>query len=176
LADSFYFCPMIEIGKILKTKGFDGTTIVEFYYPIVQGEFKAFFIGKNSQYTPLLILKSQPIDEHTFHILWLRHESKELAVNLNNCELYMEEEIAEAHFDLEALEDFMGYQVYNFDNLLGIVSGLYENNLQETIEVEMNNGKKLLIPLIDEMISTIDDENESIYVELDDEFIRTFSN
>lgn len=167
---------MIEIGKILKTKGFDGTTLVEFHYPILNSDFKAFFIGQNSQYTPLLIEKILPIDENTFQIIWKRYTSKELAVNLNNRLLYMEEDIAEIHFDTDSLEDFTGYQVCNFENALGLVSGIYESNLQETLEVEMENGKKLLIPLVDEMITTIDEEKKIIYVELDEEFIRTFSN
>lgn len=167
---------MIEIGKILKTKGFDGTTIVQFYQPIIDSTFKAFFIGKNSQYIPLLIEKFNPIDEDSAHIIWARYKSKELAVSLSNQEIFMEEDIAKLHFNLEALEDFAGYQVFNFDKMIGIVSGLYENNLQETLEVEMSDGKKLLIPLIDEMIQIIDDEKQAIYVELDDEFIKTFSN
>ena len=167
---------MLEIGKILKTKGFDGTTLVQFHYTVTHPEFKAFFIGKNSQYTPLLIEKYEPIDEHTAHILWKKHDSKELAVSLNNQGLFMEESIAQSYFDLEEVEDFIGYQVFNFEDKIGIVTGLYENNFQETLEVEMANGKKLLVPLIDEMIKTIDDEQESIHVELDEEFIKTFSN
>jgi ribosomal 30S subunit maturation factor RimM len=166
---------MITIGRILKTKGYDGTTIIDFYYPIVDSEFKAFFIEKNGQYLPLLIDKINITSEHTSYILWKNYASKELAVSLNNMDLCMEESLAQKHFDLESLEDFTGYDVFNYDKKIGTVNQLYENNFQETVEVLLSNGKSLLIPLIEPLLATIDDDAKTIHFELDDEFIKTFS-
>lgn len=163
------------IGKILKTKGFDGTTIVSFDYEVIQDNFKAFFIQKGSQYTPLLIDRRESVDATTYHIVWKNYNNKELAVSLNNTPLFIQENNVEQFFDIENDDDIIGYRVVNSDEPLGEVIELYDNGQQETIEVALNNGKKLLIPLVEEYIEWIDDESEIIVAKLSSEFIEMFS-
>lgn len=164
------------IGKILKTKGFDGTTIVAFDYPIIEAGFKAFFIQKNNQFSPLLIESIQSSDEFTAHIKWKNYSSKEQAQLLHNREIFLDNLIAEKHFDLEEIDDYIGYTVYNFEDKLGEVMDIFENNFQETLDVKMENGKNVLIPFIDEFIETIDEDEKAIYCSLSPEFIEMFSN
>lgn len=165
----------IKIGKVLKTKGFDGTMIVRFDYPVLEDNFKAFFIQKNQQFLPLLIEKKEELDEESYLIKWSKYPTKEAAQTLHNQDLYIAQNIAETHFDFEAMEDFTGYEVYNFDDKLGVVSDILESNFQETLEVKLANEKTLLIPFIDEFIETIDDEKKAIYCQLSDEFIEMFT-
>jgi ribosomal 30S subunit maturation factor RimM len=88
----------------------------------------------------------------------------------------MDNALAEKHFDLEEIEDYMGFEVYNFDEKIGEIVDIFENNFQETIEVKLSDDKNLLIPFIDEFIETIDEDKKIIYCNLNPEFIEMFSN
>ncbi len=163
-------------GKILKTKGFDGTTVIGLNMPIIDAEFKACFIQKNNQYSPLLIESISEIDDFTLHIRWKNYSSKELAQSICNRELYMDNNQVEMYFDIEEDEDYIGFDVFNFEDKIGEVIDILENNFQETIEVNLVDDKKLLIPFIDEFIETIDEDKKAIYCSLSPEFIEMFSN
>ena len=164
-----------KVGTILKTKGFDGTTIVSFDYPILKADFKALFISKGSMYQPLLIEKMEQIDGFTLWIKWKNYHSKEEAQLLHNKELFLDDKLIPNYFDEEELDDFIGYEVYNGDNKLGEVIDIYQTNQQETLEVRLENDQKLLVPLIDEYVVTIDDEKEAIYCHLTEDFIKMFT-
>jgi ribosomal 30S subunit maturation factor RimM len=47
----------VKVGKILKSKGFDGTMRVAFDYDLLEDSFKAFFLEKKGVYSPYLIEK-----------------------------------------------------------------------------------------------------------------------
>jgi 16S rRNA processing protein RimM len=165
-----------QIGKILKTKGFDGTTIVGLDLPMHDATFKACFIQKNNQYSPLLIESMTEVDDFTLHIRWKNYASKELAQSICNRELYLDSDLVEKYFDIEEDEDYIGFEVYNFEEKIGEVVDILENNFQETIEVKISENKHLLIPFIDEFIETIDEDKKIIYCNLSPEFIEMFSN
>lgn len=164
-----------KIGTILKTKGFDGTTIVLFDFPILKADFKALFISKGSMYLPLLIERLEQTDDFTLLIKWKNYNSKEEAQLLHNKELFLDEKLIPNYFDEEELDDFIGYEVYNGEEKLGEVIDLYQTNQQETLEIRLENNQKLLVPLIEEYVITIDDEKEAIYCNLTEEFIDMFS-
>lgn len=164
-----------SIGKILKSKGFDGTTIVAFNLPILDTSIQAFFIKKGSMHQPMLVDSIEIKDEYTAWVKWKNISSKEEASLLHNKELFLNPEIIANKFNAEEIDDLIGYEVYSDEEMLGIVMALYQTAQQETLEVNLSNGKKLLIPLIEEYILTIDDDEQKIYCELTPEFIDMFS-
>lgn len=166
---------MKKIGIILKTKGFDGTTIVEFDFPLIREDIKALFITKGAMKQPLLIERIEQNGPHTFYIKWKNYDTKEQAQALHNKELFLDEMLFEQWFEEMEMEDFMGYKVFNRDEEIGKVVGLYETTQQETIEVELKTNKKLLIPLNDHYILTIDDTQQIIYCDLTAEYVELFS-
>lgn len=165
----------IKVGKILKTKGFDGTLIISFDFEMTDRSAKAFFIQKNKQYIPLLVEKMGSVDEETHLIRWVNYSTKERAQALHNQELFLPEDSAQKHFLIEDSDEFIGYEVFNGEMLLGIVIGLIENNFQETLEIKLNNDKILLIPFIEQYVDTIDEDKQAIYCHVSEEFIETFS-
>ena len=52
------------------------------------------------------------------------------------------------------------------DMFLGTVTDVIQNTAQDIFEVEQENGKKILIPKVDEFILNIDKEQKTIYVKL----------
>lgn len=173
----FFLIPnyMRTIGKIHKTKGYDGTLIVEWLFPILNQTMKACFAMKNGKRLPLLIHQIDYKDAFTAHIVFKKYESKELAQSLHGLNIEIDESQASSMFDLEEIENYENYLVYNFDIKIGQVERVIDQGYQETLEVKLENGKKLLIPFVEEIILTIDVSITSLYVELDDHFIETFS-
>jgi 16S rRNA processing protein RimM len=166
----------IKIGTILKTKGFDGTTLVVLDTAIIDSSIKAVFIQKGSMYSPLIIEKLTKIDDYTLHIKWANYSSKEQAQTLNNREIFINETLLGQFFDEELSEDLVGYAIYNLDENIGEVIAIYQNNHQETLEIKLSNDKMLLVPLIDEYVMTIDDDKMAIYCQLTEDYIELFSN
>jgi 16S rRNA processing protein RimM len=166
----------IKIGTILKTKGFDGTTLVVLDTAIIDSSIKAVFIQKGSMYSPLIIEKLTKIDDYTLHIKWANYSSKEQAQTLNNREIFINENLLGQFFDEELSEDLVGYAIYNLDENIGEVIAIYQNNHQETLEIKLSNDKMLLVPLIDEYVMTIDDDKMAIYCQLTEDYIELFSN
>lgn len=169
---------MTPVGKILKTKGYDGTTIVEFYYPVIGSDIRAFFVQKRSQTpTPLLIDHWQTIDEFTSHIRWQKYPSKEEAQSLHQAELHLDTDIAATAFDLDAsTDDFIDYIVYLREERIGIVTQILDLGQQETMVVKLDsNDQEIMIPMHEHFIVTIDDDQEAIYVVLSDEYLETFT-
>lgn len=109
----------IKIGTILKTKGFDGTTLVVLDTAIIDSSIKAVFIQKGSMYSPLIIEKLTKIDDYTLHIKWANYSSKEQAQTLNNREIFINETLLGQFFDEELSEDLVGYAIYNLDENIG---------------------------------------------------------
>jgi len=163
------------IGRILKSKGFDGTSIAHFTSPCIDPNFRALFIQKGVMYQPLLIERCEWVDDTTAHIKWKGYDSKEQVSTLHNRELYLDEKIALKHFKELEEEDLIGYEMYVGEEKFGTVIGIYETPQQETMEIQLLNDKKLLVPLIEEYVITIDDEKEIIYCELSNEYIDIFS-
>ncbi len=166
----------IKIGTILKTKGFDGTTLVTLDAVLIDSTIKAVFVEKGTMHSPLIIEKLTKIDDYTVHIKWANYSSKEQAQALNNREIFINETLLGQFFDEELSEDLVGYAVYNLDENIGEVIAIYQNNHQETLEIKLSNDKLLLVPLIDEYVITIDDDKIAIYVQLTEEYIQLFSN
>jgi 16S rRNA processing protein RimM len=166
----------IKIGTILKTKGFDGTTLVVLDTAIIDSSIKAVFIQKGNMYSPLIIEKLTKIDDYTLHIKWANYSSKEQAQTLNNREIFINETLLGQFFDEELSEDLVGYAIYNLDENIGEVIAIYQNNHQETLEIKLSNDKMLLVPLIDEYVMTIDDDKMAIYCQLTEDYIELFSN
>ena len=154
----------IKIGTILKTKGFDGTTLVALDAAIIDSSIKAVFIQLTK------------IDDYTLHIKWTNYSGKEQAQALNSREIFMDEKLLSQFFDEEIAEDLVGYEVYNLEAKIGQVITIYQNNHQETLEIKLSNDKLLLVPLIDEYVMTIDDDKMTIYCQLTEDYIELFSN
>lgn len=164
-----------KIGTILKTKGFDGTTIVAFDFPIINSDLKALFISKGTMHQPLLIEKVEQTNDFTLLIKWKNYNSKEEAHLLHNKEVFLDEKLIAQHFDEEELDDLIGYDVYNGEEKLGVVIELYQTNQQETMEIKLKSNENLLVPLIDEYVLTIDDDMQAIYCKLTEDYIKMFT-
>lgn len=156
----------IKVGKILKSKGFDGTLRVAFDYELLEDSFKAFFIEKKGVYSPFLIEKLD-FDGESALVKFTKIKSKEETTGLNLMELFLPAHIAEQCFEIIDWEDYMEYTVYDKKTLLGHVVEIYETKAQTTLEVKLYNlDKTVLIPFVKDWIINEDEDNRILYFEL----------
>ncbi len=95
-------------------------------------------------------------------------DDRNAAEALKGKELYITEddlpELPEGQF---YIRDLIGMSVIEEDGtVLGHVSDVLQNTAQNIFEVERENGKKLLIPKVDQFVLNIDAEKRNITVRL----------
>ncbi len=95
-------------------------------------------------------------------------DDRNAAEALKGKELYITEddlpELPEGQF---YIRDLIGMSVTEEDGtVLGHVSNVLQNTAQNIFEVERENGKKLLIPKVDQFVLNIDAEKRNITVRL----------
>lgn len=156
----------VKIGKILKSKGFDGTMRIAFDYDLIDKNFKAFFIQKQGIFSPYLIEKID-FDGESALVKFTKIKSKEETTGLNQMELFLPEHIAEQCFEIIDWEDYMDYTVYDKKTMLGSVIEIYESKAQTTLEVKLQNTEKtVLIPYVKDWIIEENETDRILYFEL----------
>lgn len=148
---------MIKVGKITSTHG-------------LRGEVK--IIGDNPCFSPSfkepLYIDTNP--QTIVHVNTVKNQNGKLIIsfkefdNINQVECFRNlsiyatrESLGELEDDEVYLSDLIGVEVYNEkDQLVGVVKDYYEYPQCYYLSVE-KDGKRYLIPFIDEFIVSVDD-------------------
>ena len=155
----------IKIGKIVNTVGLKGevkvynySDSIEIYETIesIYVEDRLTVIENVRAQKNMVILKLEGADD------------RNAAEALRGKDLYIPEddlpELPEAQY---YVRDLIGMSATEEDgNLLGHVTDVLQNTAQDIFEVESENGKKLLIPKVDQFVLDIDAEKREITVRL----------
>lgn len=155
----------IKIGKIVNVVGLKGEVKVYNYSdssqayedtPEIYVENKLVKIEKVRTQKNMIVLKLEGTND------------RDAAERLRGSELYITEkdlpELPEGQF---YVRDLIGMAVQEEDgNVLGKVSDVIQNTAQDIFEVETENGKKVLIPKVDQFVLNIDGDNRKITVKL----------
>ncbi len=155
----------IKIGKIVNTVGLKGevkvynySDSIEIYETIesIYVEDRLTVIENVRAQKNMVILKLEGADD------------RNAAEALRGRELYItEDDLPELPEGQYYVRDLIGMSVAEEDgNLLGHVTDVLQNTAQDIFEVESENGKKLLIPKVDQFVLDIDAEKREITVRL----------
>lgn len=155
----------IKIGKIVNTVGLKGevkvynySDSIEIYETIesIYVEDRLTVIENIRAQKNMVILKLEGADD------------RNAAEALRGKELYItEDDLPELPEGQYYVRDLIGMSVTEEDgNLLGHVTDVLQNTAQDIFEVESENGKKLLIPKVDQFVLDIDAEKREITVRL----------
>ena len=155
----------IKIGKIVNTVGLKGEVKVYNYsdsreiYETIESiyvEDRLTVIENVRAQKNMVILKLEGADD------------RNAAEALRGKELYItEDDLPELPEGQYYVRDLIGMSVTEEDgNLLGHVTDVLQNTAQDIFEVESENGKKLLIPKVDQFVLDIDAEKREITVRL----------
>lgn len=155
----------IKIGKIVNTVGLKGevkvynySDSIEIYETIesIYVEDRLTVIENVRAQKNMVILKLEGADD------------RNAAEALRGKELYItEDDLPELPEGQYYVRDLIGMSVTEEDgNLLGHVTDVLQNTAQDIFEVESENGRKLLIPKVDQFVLDIDAEKREITVRL----------
>lgn len=155
----------IKIGKIVNTVGLKGevkvynySDSIEIYETIesIYVEDRLTVIENVRAQKNMVILKLEGADD------------RNAAEALRGKDLYItEDDLPELPEGQYYVRDLIGMSVTEEDgNLLGHVTDVLQNTAQDIFEVESENGKKLLIPKVDQFVLDIDAEKREITVRL----------
>lgn len=159
----------IAVGKLVKPHGIHGA--LQFIFDVVLKESTIlpshFFIYNNGLYNPLFIERIE-MNQEQYGIVYLE-ESKDRnsAFKLSNTEIYLSEKDFELYFvEIESELDYLiGYTAYNNDKSIGDLIAIEEMPFQYLAVVKQGE-KEHLIPLVDEFVLDISEQERKIIFDL----------
>ena len=158
----------IYLGKILKPFSYNGELkiyIEDFYIDQIK-ELDSFLLKIQGSYIPFTIKAITKNKSNIFRISLDGIDSEDLAKKLAGVEIYVENNLIKS----EVLEKnnnyiFVDYVIYNNNSIIGKIIDIIENKNQDLFEVIVSE-KRILIPIVDEFIVNIDNDNKKIIMSL----------
>ena len=158
----------VYLGKILKPFSYKGELkiyIEDFYIDQIK-ELDSFLLKIQGSYIPFTIKAITKNKSNIFRIILDGIDSEDLAKKLADVEIYTENNLIKR----EVLEKknnyiFIDYVIYNNNSIIGKIIDIIEIENQDLFEVVFNE-KRILIPLVDEFVVNIDNDNKKIIMNL----------
>ena len=155
----------IKIGKIVNTVGLKGEVKVYNYSDSIEiyETIEAIYVEDR-----LTVIENVRAQKNMVILKLEGADDRNAAEALRGKELYItEDDLPELPEGQYYVRDLIGMSVTEEDgNLLGHVTDVLQNTAQDIFEVESENGKKLLIPKVDQFVLDIDAEKREITVRL----------
>ena len=158
----------IYLGKILKPFSYKGELkiyIEDFYIDQIK-ELDSFLLKIQGSYIPFTIKAITKNKSNIFRIILDGIDSEDLAKKFTGIEIYTENNLIKSVV-LEKNNNyiFIDYVIYNNNAIIGKIIDIIENENQDLLEVVFNK-KRILIPLVDEFVVNIDNDNKKIIMNL----------
>ena len=158
----------IYLGKILKPFSYKGELkiyIEDFYIDQIK-ELNSFLLKIQGSYIPFTIKAITKNKSNIFRIFLDGIDSEDLAKKLADVEIYADNNLRKT--EVLAKKNnyiFIDYVIYNHNVIIGKIIDIIENENQDLFEVVFNE-KRILIPLVDEFVVNIDNDNKKIIMNL----------
>ena len=158
----------IYLGKVLKPFSYKGELkiyIKDFYIDQIN-ELDSFLLNIQGSYIPFTIKAIIKNKSNIFRISLDGIDSEDSAKKLAGVEIYVENNLIKS----EVIEKnnnyiFVDYVIYNKNSIIGKIIDIVENKNQDLFEVVVNE-KRILIPIVDEFVVNIDNDNKKIIMNL----------
>lgn len=164
------------LGKITKLHGFKGNLILhlETDEPELYETLESVFVEKNGMLVPFFFEFAQP---HSNGKLLVKFEdvTAEEAEKLVNRDLYLPlDTLPELDGTDFYYHEIIGFTIYDQTNTeVGQITGINDTTAQALFEIE-NDGKEILIPIVDDWILDLDRKNKAILVQIPDGLIELY--
>jgi 16S rRNA processing protein RimM len=158
----------IYLGKILKPFSYKGELkiyIEDFYIDQIK-ELDSFLLKIQGSYIPFTIKAITKNKSNIFRISLDGIDSEDLAKKLTGIEIYSDNNLIKSK-NLETNKNyfFIDFVIYNNNSIIGKIIDIIENKNQDLFVVVFNE-KRILIPLVDEFVVKIDNDNKKILMNL----------
>lgn len=154
----------IKIGKIVNAVGLKGEVKVYNYSDSVEIYETTDSIYVGDELMEILNVRTQ---KNVVILKLAEISNRNEAEEVKGRELFItEEDLPELPEGQYYVRDLIGMRVTEDGNLIGNVTDVLQHTAQDVLEVERSNGKKVLIPKVDEFVLNIDKDNREINVKL----------
>jgi 16S rRNA processing protein RimM len=157
-----------KIGKFVTVFGLTGELILKHSLGKKTGlkGLKALFVEeKKNSFIPWFVESVRIKNEEELYIKLENVDTREKAIPLAQKQVWLPEEDFKKFSAKSSPINFLGYDIYDNDDLLGKVVEVIEQPHQVLCRIDFNN-KEAYIPLHEETIRKIDQKNKKITVEL----------
>ena len=172
------FDAYFQLGYVVGTHGLQGELKVHLDAddPYYYNNLESVFLNQNGKLIPFFIEHLQIGDKNKSLLKLEEIDSIESAAVLKGCELWLPESflppLAENEF---YFHDVIGYTAKTSENTIGIIEDYYSEGPQEIFSIK-NEGKEIMIPVVDEFIKEINHEEKYILFELPEGLIELYLN
>lgn len=154
----------IQIGKILNTHGVKGELKVEVYTDFKEERFKKntkIYLG--DEYIEVIVKSFRM--HHDFMLLTLKDlEDINLVLKYKNMIIYKSEKDIKPLDDGFYFRDLQGLEVFVDGIKKGVVLKAETGMSSDYLRVKNNEGKEVLIPILDNFIKSVDLKNQRINI------------
>ena len=158
----------IYLGKILKPFSYKGELkiyIEDLYIDQIK-ELDSFLLKIQGSYIPFTIKAITKNKSNIFRISLDGIDSEDLAKKLTGIEIYSENNLIKSeNSKTNKNYIFIYFVIYNNNSIIGKIIDIIENKNQDLFEVIVNE-KRILIPIVDEFVVNIDNDNKKIIMNL----------
>ena len=155
----------LEIGRIVNRHGLSGTVKVMPWCdsPAQLCEFETLYRGR--QHTAMTV-EHAAVQKNMVLIKFAGIDTPEAADALRNTVLYMDRSDVELDENTHFIQDLIGMKVCDADTgeAYGTLTDVLQTGANDVYEVTAPDGRKLLVPVIPQVVLEIDDEAEIIRI------------
>ena len=160
----------LMIGHIARSHGVKGEVLVisEVYAPQLFDEIDLVHMQNTRGDLVPARIESFRVQEKnnrlSFFVKFEHVSDRNQAEELKSCPVYVLRDKAEAFIDDDEAVDYTEFEVKDDQEInIGIITGIIENPAHLILEVLTDDREKLLIPFVDEYISSVDEDQGIIY-------------
>ncbi|MBQ5334624.1 MAG: 16S rRNA processing protein RimM [Oscillospiraceae bacterium] len=155
----------LEIGKIVNRHGLNGTVKVMPWCdsPDFLCEFETLYRG--AKHIPMTVERAA-VQKNTVLIKFEGVDTPEAADALRNAVLFMDRNDVELDEDSYFVQDLLGMTVKDADSgtVYGKLTDVLQTGANDVYEVTAEDGRKLLVPVIPQVVLRIDDETDTVLI------------
>ena len=173
------FPELSPIGYVQKTLGFQGemqlTLIVNTVPNVTKPKFLWFMqYGKP---VPFLVLKFEVQGHDKVHLILEDINDEQAVVQLKGLSCLIEDDVYDDYFvPIESYEYLFDFQVYDANHgFLGVVTDVMVNDNGHDNLVVVKEATEIMIPFVDHIILSIDEEQREIQVDLPEGLLELFA-
>ena len=171
---------LVSVGKILNFHGIKGEVKVGFTSGKENfiSSLKKVFVFKNNEKLTLDVV-SVRFHKNFAIIKFKQVNSIDDVVNIKGLLVHVFEDALKSSFEDDEflINDLIGLSVFDeFDNLIGKVADIGDNQSSNLLEIQKTNGLKFLVPFVKEWVPVVDLTNNKIVIKFKDGIDTTVEN
>jgi 16S rRNA processing protein RimM len=154
----------ILLGKITKVHGYEGAVIIRLERNFSDNvpEIESVYIEIDGRPVPFFIDYSDQTDNYTLRIKFTDYDSTEKIKEFIGCRVYLTES-TDQEMPVEDQNSLVNFEVLSEDDIsIGKIMEVIKNPGQLLLNIRTRQGKEILLPLHEDLISEIDVKSKII--------------